>query len=159
MTGEKVNPVLTEMARARAMAEPLPGTLAEAFLNDAIDVHGIKVRRAVASDFVLMRWLDSPIYRQMLESQKPKEKQEPVEYAAEEAFEIAFQFTRSPKETRAIQAKGRQAFREAAIEEFGDRFPNMAVAESVVEAAAEQMKKAWATGIENGSPEPAEKKT
>ena len=161
MTGEQVNPVLTEMARARAAAEPLPGSLAEAFLGDAIEViEGVKVRRVVASDWIILRWLNSPIVRQMLEMQKPMEKREPVDYSAEEAYEICYQFTHNPKEVRAMKEQGRKAFTEAAIEEFGDRFSTMEIAELVVDAVSKQLQRSWATALSVApKEEPAEKKT
>jgi hypothetical protein len=161
MEGETVNPQLIEMARARAAAEPLPGSLAEAFLEDAIEViHGVKVRRVVASDWIILRWLNSPIVRQMLEMQKPAAKREPVEYTAEEAYEICFQFTHNPKEVRALKEQGRKAFAEKAIEEFGDTFPTMEIAESVVVAVSKQLQRSWATALSLApKEEPAEKKT
>ena len=62
---------LTEDARKRAAATPLPGALAEAFLCDAIFVpwgdKQIPVRRVVASDWPILQWLESPIFKLILE--------------------------------------------------------------------------------------------
>ena len=108
---------LTEDAQKRAAADPLPGSLAEAFLSDAIQVgDNLYVRRVVASDWRIIKALDSPLYRQMLEYQKPEETREEIEFSDEEQWEMCWQFTHSPKECRALLAKGRDAFRETASE-------------------------------------------
>jgi len=52
----------------------------------------------------------------MLEYQKPEETREEIEFSDEEQWEMCWQFTHSPKECRALLAKGREAFRETASE-------------------------------------------
>ena len=59
---------LREEANRRAAATPLPGALADAFLTDAIQVTDTMfVRRVVASDWSILQWLDSPIYKMILD--------------------------------------------------------------------------------------------
>lgn len=126
----------------RANKEPLPGPLAEAFkpILD-IEVGPYKVRPLVHSDYTLFKELNSPFYRQMV-SHDPNEQITPE---TEEIFEICYQFTRTPKECRATLAKGRQAFREASFEVFGDKPLNDDTTVKVFSAVVEQFKLAQST--------------
>ena len=106
---------LREESNKRAAADPLPGPLADAFLKGAIPWgDGRFVRRVVASDWKILKALDSPIFRQMLEAQKKPELREETVYSDEDQWEMCWQFTHTPAENRALIAKGREAYRAAA---------------------------------------------
>jgi len=112
---------LIEDATRRAAAEPLPGPLSQAFLSDAIDCgRGLFVRRIVASDWIVLKWLDSPLYKMTLEVQKDEAIREDIKYEESEGYEMVWQFTHSPKQNRELMAKGREAYRAKAFEEVGD---------------------------------------
>ena len=155
------NPVLTEEARKRAAATPFPGPLAEAFLSDAIQVDDhLFVRRIVASDWKILQWLDSPIIRQMLELQKDEKLREDVQFTDEEEWEMCWQFTHSPKECRELRAKGREAFKAAAVE-YGDTI-TMPQSKLIIKAIGKQIVNSYSTAVKympKESAEPAEKKT
>ena len=145
-TAEQVEQVLTEEARKRAAATPFPGPLADAFLHDAIQVDDqLFVRRIVASDWKILQWLDSPICKQMLEFQKEEKLRDPVPFTDEEEWEMAWQFTHSPKECRELMAKGREVFRAAAIE-FGDTL-TMPQSKLVINAIGRHITNSWMTCI------------
>jgi hypothetical protein len=91
---------IEEMASDRAVSDPLPGALADAFLEGDIHVGDVLVRKMVASDYVLFKFLDSPILRQFLELAKPQDKMEEIAYTDEEEWEMCWQFTHSPRENR-----------------------------------------------------------
>jgi hypothetical protein len=158
---ENVEQVLTEEARKRAAATPFPGPLADAFLHDAIQVDDhLFVRRIVASDWKILQALDSPICKQMLEFQKDEKLREPVPFTDEEEWEMCWQFTHSPKECRELMAKGRAAFREAAIE-YGDTL-TMPQSKLVIGAIGRQITNSWLTCIKYAPKDAAtaaEKKT
>lgn len=142
--GNEINPALVAAAGKRAAAEPLPGALSEAFLGDAIDVQGVKVRRIVASDWIILKGLNSPIYRQMLEFQKDEAQREPVPFTDGEAYEICWQFTHAPKASRELLARGREVFTETAREEIADLL-DVAVCDAIVKAVGLQMVKSFQT--------------
>src|ERR1017187_6604772 len=111
---------LREEANKRAAADPLPGPLADAFLKGAIPWgDGRFVRRVVASDWKILKGLDSPIFRQILEPQKDPTLREETVYSDEEQWEMCWQFTHSPADNRALMAKGRPAYR-AEAEKWAD---------------------------------------
>lgn len=136
------------MATARAAADPLPGALKEAFIGGDINVaKDVTVRRVVASDWKKLKWLDSPILKQMLELQKPVEAREEVPYTDTEAFEICFQFTRPPKDTHAFLLGPRENFREAAIDTIGDKY-DLPLCYKIVDAVSEQFAKSFLTALQ-----------
>lgn len=103
-----------------AQAEVLPGPLAEAFDPQVVEVAGLKVRQLVHYDYVLLRRLDSPLYRRVLELGKPAEERRDVPFSDEEGYEIIVQFTRPCVEVkRLVDRLGRTGFREFCIEQIG----------------------------------------
>jgi hypothetical protein len=149
--GENENPVLREEAAKRANATPLPGALSDAFLTDSIPVSAnILVRRVVASDWPLMQWLDSPIYKMFLEMMKEEAIREAVSFTDEEEWEMMWQFTHTPQQCRDLKAKGREAFRATAVAEIGDSMSKIETAEGVA-AISQQVVKSFGTKIEYGN--------
>jgi hypothetical protein len=144
---------LTDDANRRAAVTPLPGALSEAFLNDAIQVaDGLFVRRVVASDWPILQWLDSPIYKMVLEIQKDESIRESVTYSDEEEWEMCWQFTHTPKQVRELKNKGRDVFRQTAIDEMGDAY-SLTTTKKAVEAISQQIIKSFDTKISFGSPD------
>ena len=144
---------LREEANRRAAATPLPGPLADAFLTDAIQVsENLFVRRVVASDWSILQWLDSPIYKMILEIQKDESLREVISYADDEEWEMVWQFTHTPKEVRALKAKGRTVFKETCADEIGDKY-SLAITKKAVEAISKQILASFDTKIGFGDSE------
>jgi hypothetical protein len=149
---------LTEDANRRAAATPLPGALAEAFLTDAIQVSDkLWVRRVVASDWSILQWLDSPIYKMILEVQKDEKIRDEVPYTDEEEWEMCWQFTHTPKQCRELKAKGRGVFRQTCIDEMGDAH-SLIVTKKAVEAISKQILASFDTKIGFSSSDESELK-
>ena len=154
---------LTEEARKRAAATPFPGALSDAFLSDAIKVgEGLLVRRIVASDWKILTALDSPIIKQILELQKDEKIREEVSYTDEEEWEMCWQFTHSPKECRELLTKGKESFREQAME-MADMI-TMPQAKLIVRAIGAHLMNGFMTAMKYApevpnESDPAEKKT
>lgn len=154
----QVDSALTEEARKRAAATPLPGALSDAFLAGAIKVtDNLSIRRIVASDWAILQWLDSPIHKLILEIQKEESIREEVVYSNEEEWEMIWQFTHEPKAIRDLKSKGREAFKETCITEIGDKF-ELTTTKKSVEAISAQIVKSFETKIDYGT-EDSKKKT
>lgn len=117
----KPEPTIEDMAAERAASDPLPGPLSAAFISDSIEVAGMRVRKLVASDYVVFKFLDSPILRQLLELAKPEDAREDVIANDTEEWEMVWQFTNNPRKVRDAMAKGREFFSKSATDEVGDR--------------------------------------
>lgn len=115
-----------------AHANPLPGPLAAAFDPDPVSVAGFQIRPVVASDFAILRRLDSPLHRRTLELAEhqrqiaagtlPPEAAPPeTQFTEEELAEMVYQFTQPVRQVRAELARGRDAFRETALVAISDR--------------------------------------
>lgn len=152
---------LTEDANRRAAATPLPGALADAFLTDSIQVSdNLFVRRVVASDWSILQWLDSPIYKMILEVQKDEKIRESVSYTDDEEWEMVWQFTHSPKDVRSLKAKGREVFKETCASDIGDSY-SLVVTKKAVEAISKQILASFDTkiGFSSGDEPDSKKKT
>jgi hypothetical protein len=156
--GDEVNQTLQREAAKRAQAEPLPGALGAAFLNGDIDVQGIKVRRVVATDWKVLKWLKSPILQQILELQKPAESREEIFISDEDEYEMCFQFIHSPKRMRELMGGTREDFRKLATEEIADKLDN-AIVKAIVVAVSEQFIVSFQTALQFFPKDEAEKKT
>lgn len=142
---------LSEDAGKRASATPLPGPLLSAFLDESIQVTPeIKVRRFVASDWAILQWLNSPIYKMTLESQKAEEIREPVQSTNEEDYELCWVFTHTPQQCRELKAKGRETFTQTATEEIAD-VVTLPVLGLIVAAISKQIVKSFETAIQYGA--------
>ncbi len=132
-------------ARAEALREaqatPLPGPLREALTTaGAREVYGLRLVPVVASHLVLAR---------QLELTTPQGNNGRPEEEAVRLCEFLFLLSRPPSESRALVAKGRDAFREAALRETGDRIPaGPDVWPTISKALAQHLADAFATQVE-----------
>lgn len=140
--------VLRNMAVARAQGDPLPGPLSDAFSSEPIRVGELEVRPIVAGDWIILKKLDSPLYRMVLE----RDDKSPAEFTDEEGIEMCFQFTRSVREVRKALARGRDEFREAALQSISDKYDSPTISKLVM-AVGEQLKRAYETAIKYVSPD------
>jgi len=138
---------LRNEAAKRANSNPLPGPAGDAFgKNGPIKVgDSFLIREVVASDWKVMAAIDSPIIRLLMEIRQNPEKPN-MAITAEEEAEIAFQFTRTPKECREVIKSGKEAFREKALEEIADKVDAVTIS-LMVAAVIEQVKRSFNTGI------------
>jgi len=137
---------IESMAAKRAEANPLPGALGDAFLSGPIAIAGHEVRKLVASDYVIFKFLDSPILRQLLELSKSPDKQEAVAFSDEEEWEMCWQFIHNPKECRELMKRGREQFRELCAVEIGDSF-SPEETKLIVLAISEQVRRNGDTAV------------
>lgn len=130
-----------KLATARAQADPLPGPLAHAFGSGHIKIaEGIYVRKMVASDYPILKSLDSPIFRMMTELANNPDQQEEVAFTDQEEWEMCYQFTTPIRTVREVMAQGREAFAAAAREEIADRL-SAEVVKLITPAIMEQLKR------------------
>jgi hypothetical protein len=150
----------------RANAEPLPGPLSQAFTLDELKQFGFTIRPVVASDFILLKRLDSPLYRQtfalaeharQIKAQEiPPDAQPPVtKYDDEECVEMIYQFTRPLEEVRRVLKRGRDHFRETALATITDAIPiaQMDAYPRLVTTVIENFTAAFSTAVEYGASE------
>lgn len=138
---------LERAARDRVSGDPLPGPLAQAFLEGDIQAGGLAIRPFVASDWVILRGLESPIIRLIEElAQNPKEDPK-ITISDEEKFEIIYQFTRPAKECRALLKRGKDLFRETATDFVDERKLNLVQMQECLNAAMEQIRRSWETTL------------
>lgn len=129
-------------ASKRASADPLPGPLANAFGPLSLKVCGMEVRPLVAYDWAIMKAMNAPIYRQMLEwmqNQEHPEKADKVEFTDQEGWELIFLLTRSCEAADEVFEKGKQAFSRAARREIGMKLHTGQVA-LLAEACLQQVR-------------------
>lgn len=105
---------------AEANAEPFPGPLADAFAGAPIKLDGFSVREFVPRDVAILKRLNSPFYRQILEALKPREKRKPTDVADADEWEVIYLFTRPCAEAEAKLNEGRAAYTQAARAAFAD---------------------------------------
>jgi len=134
-------------ATKRANADPLPGPAGDAFaLHGEIAVGPHSVRRVVASDWKILKALDSPIVRMLLELRQNPSSVAEVSVSAEEDWEIAYQFTRPIAESKSLIAKGRDEYRKVAECEIGDQIDEPTI--NVIRAAVlEQIRRSFLSAI------------
>lgn len=106
-----------QTATRRANTEPLPGPLDRAFAPEELAQFGFVLRPVVASDFILLKKLNSPLYRQTFvlaeharqikSGELPEDAPPPrTEYDEDECVEMIFQFTRPLPVVREIFRRG-----------------------------------------------------
>ena len=138
---------LRDESQKRAAADPLPGPLSDAFLKGAIRIsRDVAVRRIVASDWHILKGLDSPILRQLLELQKDESLREETAYSDVEQCEMVYQFTHTPKECRELLAQGRNLFK-AKAEDYCDDQINFAQMPQIIAAITKQLSDCIATSL------------
>lgn len=118
--GTKENMAIRVLAADRAAAEPLPGPLKDAFCGEPVTVGGLTIRKAVHADWVILERLNSPIYQEFLEAQKPEGSRDPVKWSQAEQFELVYLFTRPVLEAKEILDAGRKAFSDEAFKACSD---------------------------------------
>lgn len=147
-----------QAATRRANAEPLPGPLATAFNADELQALGIKLRPVVASDFILLKKLNSPLYRRTFELAEHARQVKAGELAAdapppqtnfdeEECVEMIYQFSIPLPQARAELKRGREFFREQAQQAITDHAPVDALPR-LVEAVVANFTAAFSTAVQ-----------
>jgi hypothetical protein len=107
-----------EAAYAQANGAVLPGPLAEAIEPEPVEVAGLRVRRVVHYDFVLLRRLNSPLLKQLARAAEGQAGG--TEFSDEDAYVMVWQFTRPVREAAAYLAEhGANGVRAAALESIG----------------------------------------
>lgn len=139
--------ILENEAAKRANADPLPGPAGDAFAkNGPIEVGPHVVREVVASDWKVLKALDSPIIKMIMEMRQNPNSNVEIDVTDDEEFQIAFQFTRPPKVVREAMAKGKEAFTETAVLEIGDKIDSPTI--KLIQAAVmEQIRRSWITAV------------
>ncbi len=140
---------LKNEAAKRANADPLPGSAGDAFGRFGpipIAESGISVREVVASDWKIMKAVDSPIIRLLMEiRQNPKNPT--LEITDDEQNQLALHFTRTPKELRAILADGgKEKFFQMATDEIGDKLSG-SVVRLITATVIEQVRRSFSTAV------------
>ena len=163
------------VALRAAHANPTPGPLAGAFdvPGPALDAGtlalariGRTLRPVVAADFLLLKRLDSPLYRQAMaaaaDCRSRREEASPgglvtspptTEHDEAEAAEMIYQFTTPVRQCRNLLAQGRQAFREAALAATLDLLTPLETP-AAVEAVVRNFVAAFATTLGHQAPTP-----
>ncbi len=139
--------LLSLEAGRRAGADPLPGPAGDAFaLHGDIRVGPFTVRRVVASDWKILKAIDSPIIKMLLELRQDPTSTAEVPIEPEEEWELAYQFTRPVAEARAALAQGRDKFRAAASAQIGDAIDEPLI-KLISSAVLEQIRRSWLSAV------------
>lgn len=138
------------LAQKRASADPLPGPLAEAFIPGGIKVGEFTIRKIVASDWIILKQIGSPLHKQMLEWRQNPKNPTNVEMDEQQEKELCYQFTRPVVEVREMLAAGSEAFQSAVTSEIGDKVDvhNIKI---MALAVMEQVARSWSTAVEYAS--------
>lgn len=103
-----------------AASDPLPGPLLAAFLPESLRAAGFELRPVVASDWAVLKRIQSPLLTELkrasLLKEHPELATEKTTFSEEEMWELLYLWTHSPRESRALLAKGPEAYREAAMQ-------------------------------------------
>ena len=147
-----------QVALRRANSEPLPGPLSLAFTAVELQQFGFTIRPVVASDFILLKKLNSPLYRRTFALAEHARKIQTAEipegsplpaaenYDEEECVEMVYQFLIPLPQARAELKRGREFFREQAHVYVTDRAPVNALPK-LVATVIENFTNAFATAI------------
>ncbi len=126
------------IAVERANREPLPGALAGAFdPMQSIKVGDYTIRPIVAGDYTLIKKLNSPVYRQILELQKENGGEE-VQVDDVEQWELIYILTNPPEHSLKLLYNGGN-IRDKAIETLGAKLGPLLVADLFI-ACIQQFK-------------------
>jgi hypothetical protein len=152
----------TDAAFAQAAAVPLPGPLLDAFLPPdpvsvpTIDGQTLTIRRLVHFDFVLLQRLDSPLITQLRASAEAAAKRLPqpkTDYTDEQSYEMVYQFTRPVLEAAKTLARGREAFRQTALEQIGIRVGPVEMG-LLIQGCIQEVIRSFSTVIKYTTPAP-----
>lgn len=141
-------------ARQAAAGDPLPGPLLDAFFPAAMKVAGLELRPVVAYDLTFLKKIDSPLYRYLLELEKPLEERKVVAFEDDDIWEILFVLTRPPAEVARVLRQGREVFRAEALAVTAYVLP-MVSRPLAEKAITEHFASAFATSV-GYSPTPTE---
>jgi hypothetical protein len=133
---------LSQAASSRANAEPLPGALGDAFGQDTIMVGNIPVRKIVAGDWIILKQLNSPVYKMQL-----GDSSEEIEATDEENCELVFQFINPIIKVREMLRKGRVHFTEQALQFLVDGNISEETSVKLVKAVTEQFNRYFAVRL------------
>jgi len=140
-------------AGKRANADPLPGPMATAFGTQNIVLFGFTVRPVVAYDWAIMKHINSPVYRQMLEFMQAGDKAETIDPEYEDIWDLVYLLTRPCEEADKVFKKGKEAFHEEAKKEIGFKL-DLGRISILYEACITQLREHTATMVRYaGSPE------
>lgn len=141
----------------RAQMDAVPGPLADAFAGDVPKFCGLTLREVVPTDLGLLKRLDSPLHREMLQLAKPVEERVSPEFADEDVWELLYLFTRPARAARATLAMGRPQFREAALA-FADALPPEAIGRraELMAIVSQLWLRAFSTLVEHAPPPSAD---
>lgn len=136
-----------QSAESLSNATPLPGALAKAFPLPELKVGAFSVRAPRAYDWTLLKAINSPIHRQILEMANALSDKKDVDFTDEEGWDICYQFTRSCREVDAVYcAGGHAALRAKAKEIFAFELETVQIAE-IVKAVILQIANTWETAM------------
>lgn len=99
-----------QAAAEKVNGDPAPGPLAGAFLPEKLEHLGIEIREMQYFDILLLKKLDSPLFRRLKELSKPIGERKPAPFTDEEGFEMVFQFTHDIFEVQKLILRGREVF-------------------------------------------------
>lgn len=138
---------LIAKASARANGDPFPGPLAEAFCKGAIAVGEYRVRKVTASDWVILRQIESPLIALVEEIHQEPGKAPEIAITDTQEWELCFQFTRPQQDSRDLLSLGRQHFTDAAIG-FADNATDMDI-KMICRVVIEQLRRSWETALKH----------
>ena len=142
--GEKVATV------SRANAEPFPGPMAAAFCTGAITIGDIAVRKVVASDWIALKAIESPLLKLIAEWQANPTDPKEVQFSEQDQWNICWLFTHEPKEARSELSGGKEQFEATAQEQVADKMDNSIIG-MVMAAVMEQLKRNWLTALKHAA--------
>jgi hypothetical protein len=145
-----------DAAYEAAAVTPLPGPLMGVFepTLPPPEIGGLRVRPFVHYDFVLLQRLESPLLKQLQRAAaSTPEDGEGTRFTDEEGYEMVYQLTRPVKEAAAVLARGREVFRQAAIEGIGMALGPLEVAE-LVDQVVRELVRAFSTKVKYGAASP-----
>ena len=152
--------IVQQAATSRGVADPLPGPMLDAVVNQELEVVTSKgkvvFRPVVVYDFTIFKKINSPHYRTMLEKDNAEELKT-MNIEDEELYEMIYQFTHTCKEIRNELKKGREHFREIATEEIGDKY-DINDLNILLQGVATQIQKGFSTMMAHGAKEEDENK-
>ena len=139
-------------AVVRAIATPLPGSLADAFsIAPEITVGKYKIRAFCEIDFEFLQALQHPLYEMLIATFSGKENKSDYFPRGQVAWELCYIFTHSIDEVEELFKTGTGYVKEAAKKEFGKvTFAGVLV---LHKAVLKQVMMALTTAIAYGSAE------
>lgn len=134
---------LTQIATKRALSDPLPGALADAFIKGPIKIGEYSVRPMVPSTFVFLKAIESPLIGMIQDVVSLGEID--TELSFEQSWELCWIFTHSAKECR----ESLENIKQLSIDQVGDveGYP----VQLVTTAVFEQVRRHMATAVKQAA--------